>query len=173
MDLDLDLKMFWILEGTGMSLKPLISANSWGLFDLTKNVKHRDKKETKSDFQKKLSDNIHKVKGESKVFVKGDKSSNYYVMEEERRSELMLKEIHKDYKKADDSVEDNINTEAKQFAVDLEIDDRVFRMEKRSAMITIKDHKPGFMDNPKVRLINPSKSELGRAAKKMLVRINK
>ena len=85
----------------------------------------------------------------------------------------MMKEINKDYKKAADSVEDNINTEAKQFAVDLEIEDRVFRMEKRSALITIKDHKPGFMDNPKVRLINPSKSELGRAAKQMLVRINK
>ena len=55
-----------------------------GLFELTKNVKHRDKKEAKTDFQKKLSDNIQKVKGETRVFVKGDKSSNYYVMEKER-----------------------------------------------------------------------------------------
>ena len=94
-------------------------------------------------------------------------------MEEEKRSELMMKEIHKEYKKAPDTVEDDINTEARKFAVDLEIDDRVFRMEKRSALITIKDHKAGFMDNPKVRLINPSKSELGRAAKKILGRINK
>ena len=34
-DLDLDLKMLWILEGTGMSPSPLISANSVGLLDLT------------------------------------------------------------------------------------------------------------------------------------------
>ena len=92
------------------------------------------------------------------------------MMEKERQSELMMKEVHKDYKKADATVEDNINTEAKQFAVNLDIEDRVFKMEKRKAMITIKDHKPGFMDNPKVRLINPTKSELGRAAKQMLVR---
>ena len=144
-----------------------------GLFELTRNIKHSDKKEAKSDFQKKLDDNIQKVKRETKVFVKGDKSSNYYVMEKERQSELMLKEVHKDYRKADATVENDINTEAKQFATNLDIEDRVFRMEKRKAMITIKDHKPGFMDNPKVRLINPTKSELGRAAKQMLARINK
>ena len=40
-------------------------------------------------------------------------------------------------------------------------------------MTTIKDHKPGFMDNPQCRLLNPSKSELGRAAKQILTRINK
>ena len=40
-------------------------------------------------------------------------------------------------------------------------------------MITIKDHKQGFMDNPQCRLLNPSKSELGRAAKQILTRINK
>ena len=62
-------------------------------------------------------------------------------------------------------MEANINKEAKQFATNLEIDDRVFKLEKRKAMITIKDHKQGFMNNPQVRLINPSKSELGKAAK--------
>ena len=40
-------------------------------------------------------------------------------------------------------------------------------------MITIKDHKPGFMDDPQCRLLNPSKSELGGAAKQILTRINK
>ena len=144
-----------------------------GLFDLTKNVKHRDKKEAKTDFQMKLNDNIQKVKAETKVFVKGDKSSNYYLMDKEKEEELRMREINKDYKKAGDTVEADINREAKQFAADLDIEDRVFRMEKRKSMIAIKDHKPGFMDNPKVRLINPSKSELGRAAKQMLMRINK
>ena len=107
------------------------------------------------------------------VFVKADKSSNYYLMEKERQGELMQREIHKVYKKGGEDIEANINKEAKEFATKLEIDDRVFKLEKRKAMITIKDHKQGFMDNPQCRLLNPSKSELGRAAKQILTRINK
>ena len=38
--------------------------------------------------------------------------------------------------------------------------------------ITRKDHKENFRANPKTRLINPTKSELGRVSKQMLDRIN-
>ena len=38
----------------------------------------------------------------------------------------------------------------------------------RQAFITLKDHKSDFSTNPKVRLLNPRKPELGRVAKKIL-----
>ena len=38
--------------------------------------------------------------------------------------------------------------------------------------MSLKDHKPGFRSNPQCRLLNPSKSELGKVAKQMLERIN-
>ena len=41
-----------------------------------------------------------------------------------------------------------------------------------SCFITLKDHKPNFLNNPKVRLVNPAKNELGRITKSILDRIN-
>ena len=42
---------------------------------------------------------------------------------------------------------------------------------KRSAIITLKDHKENFKNNQKCRLINPSKSEMGIVSKKYLENI--
>ena len=53
-----------------------------------------------SIFPPKLpSENIQKVRSERRVFVKADKSSNYYLTEKERQEELIQREIHKVYKK--------------------------------------------------------------------------
>ena len=43
---------------------------------------------------------------------------------------------------------------------------------KKPAFVTLKDHKDNFRSHPKTRLINPTKSELGRVSKQMLDRIN-
>ena len=41
-----------------------------------------------------------------------------------------------------------------------------------SCFITLKDRKPNFLNKPKVRLLKPAKSELGRISKSILDRIN-
>ena len=38
--------------------------------------------------------------------------------------------------------------------------------------LTLKDQKPNFKNNPKVRLINSAKNEIGRIGKNMLDKIN-
>ena len=43
---------------------------------------------------------------------------------------------------------------------------------KQTTFITIKDHKPNFTTNPTYRLINPSKSEIGKISKHILDNIN-
>ena len=40
------------------------------------------------------------------------------------------------------------------------------------ASITLKDHKPNFTTNPKCRLINPSKSELGKVSEFLIEKVN-
>ena len=42
---------------------------------------------------------------------------------------------------------------------------------KRESYITVKDHKPQLLNNPKFRLINPTKAELGMVSKQMLEEI--
>ena len=44
---------------------------------------------------------------------------------------------------------------------------------RREAFITLEDHKPNFPNNPKCRLINPAKSEIGIISKHHVDKINK
>ena len=43
----------------------------------------------------------------------------------------------------------------------------------QSAFITLKDHKPDFINNPTCRFINPTKSEIGIISENILDNINK
>ena len=71
-----------------------------------------------------------------------------------------------------DDISDDINFELKKITSNLSIADRVDTMARRNAFITLKDHKENFDSNPKCRLINPSKSELGKVSKIILDDIN-
>ena len=57
--------------------------------------------------------------------------------------------------------------------MELELDDRIFRTAPREAFITMKDHKEDFSTNPKVRMINPTKPEVGKIAMKIVDNIVK
>ena len=65
-----------------------------------------------------------------------------------------------------------IHKENKYIATKLGIDDRVDTTADKDAFITLKDHKPNFANKPTCRLINPTKSEIGKVSKKTLDRIN-
>ena len=63
----------------------------------------------------------------------------------------------------------SIDREAKAI---LKLDDVIEQFIKREAFVTIKDHKPNFPNNPKCRLINPPKPEIGIISKIRLDKIN-
>ena len=60
----------------------------------------------------------------------------------------------------------------KKIAQKLEIDERVEKMQETEAFLTIKDHKEGFPHTLSFRLINPSKSDMGKISKSLLDSIN-
>ena len=72
------------------------------------------------------------------------------------------------YKKENLENVKKVNDELRKTAEDLEIGDRMYKTTPREAFITLKDHKSDFSTNPKVRLINPTKSEVGRVAMQIL-----
>ena len=63
--------------------------------------------------------------------------------------------------------------EAKCIAKKINLDDRIDLLAKNPVFITLKDHKPNFRSSLPCRLINPSKSELGKVSKVLLENINK
>ena len=53
-----------------------------------------------------------------------------------------------------------------------EIVDKVEKLKKREAFISLKYHKKNFDNSPRCRLINPAKSDSGTLSKTILDRIN-
>ena len=79
--------------------------------------------------------------------------------------------VQKNYKKSSNRQLNSINQEAKKIASELELDDRIETLAEWESFITLKDHKPNFHNSPTCRLINPMKSDLGKASKQILERI--
>ena len=76
------------------------------------------------------------------------------------------------YKKASDKINDKINTEAKRIMENKTALNRMFINGKNNCFITLKDHKENILNNPKTRLLNPVKNQLGRISKAILHKIN-
>ena len=139
-----------------------------GLCDIAKNIKFRNVNE---QFQNKLKDDLKQIKSDKKIVVPADKTRNHYKMEKEDYNKLLDNNITKDYKKVDENIVNDITKDDKNIAAKLDIEDRLYCTQKRDAFITLKDHTQQFLNNPKCRVINPCKSELGMVSKQMLVEI--
>ena len=50
---------------------------------------------------------------------------------------------------------------------------RIYKVLRRSAFITLKNRKTNFQNVPKCRLLNPTKSEIGIISKKILEKVIK
>ena len=62
--------------------------------------------------------------------------------------------------------------EAKHISKKLELDNRIECLAKNTALISLKDHKPNFRSSLPCRLINPSKSNIGKISKSILEKVN-
>ena len=138
------------------------------LYDLVRNIKFR---KYSNNFQRVLKSDKVKIANEPKVIVPADKSPNFYKLEKTDYEDLLSKQVHKNYKKADENEVNIIKSEHVAIVTDLEIDDRVFATAKSEARVTLKDHKENFRNKPTTRLINPYKPEVGRISKQMLSKI--
>ena len=81
--------------------------------------------------------------------------------------------ITKDYNLVNETLVDIVNKEAAVIAAKLDIKNKVETMSKTKAFISIKDHKNDFENNPKFRLINPAKSQIGHISREILQITNK
>ena len=120
----------------------------------------------------KLKNDTDHIEKETKLLIATDKTTNFYKLEPSKYNDLLEQNITKSYKKAHPNTVRDIHTENKKIATKLGIDDRVDTTANKDAFITLKDHKPNFANKPTCRLINPTKSEIGKISKVTLDRIN-
>jgi hypothetical protein len=126
-----------------------------------------------NNLQRKLSKDLKDIRKDKQIFVKADKTSNFYRTEPRDYIELINKNVTKSYKKTNHNTTNTITSTDTNIAKKLELDDRIEVSAKKESFITLKDHKPDFNNNPTCRLINPSKSEIGIISKHILDKINK
>ena len=123
-------------------------------------------------FQDKLRRDVKRINSSKKVLVFADKTRNVYEMGRDQYEKLLRENITKTYRKADEKTEEDISHELQNITNKLEVSDRVERMARRQAFISLKDHKENFQNNTKCRLINLAKNNLGLISKQILDRIN-
>ena len=140
----------------------LLDSFETDLFKLIKMVKF---KKVRNNFQMKLSQDINEVKTSNYIWVKSDKSKNIYKIKPSNYQEILKSKIINNYKIDYINTIEQINKDTSNFASRLQIEDRLGKFKKKDAYILIKDHKPNFENKLPTRLINPSKSELGRISK--------
>ena len=140
--------------------------------DLATMIENIKFKNASSDFQRKLKADIKRINECDELIVPADKTQNFYKVSKEDHDKILQDNVTKEYKKAPLEMPSLINKEAKALAKKYGVLDRANTMSTPQAFVTIKDHKEDFRTNPKFRLLNPCKSELGKISKGILQRIN-
>ena len=123
------------------------------------------------EFQEKLKQDVRQIRDATELIVEADKTSNHYKLNKDQFKDLLNKNIHKDYKKAAEEDLRRATEHHKKIVAKYDLDDRMNATQARPARITMKDHKPHFQENPKVRLINPTKPDLQVISRHILSRI--
>ena len=139
------------------------------IIHMTENIKFRH---VDDEFMNTLEQDKRKVEASQNVFIFADKTHNIYEMHADKYNKLLKENITKTYKLAQDGTVDKINHDLKNIANELNIGNRMEPATQPQAFISLKDHKDGFENHPKCRLINPAKSDLGKVSKTILGKIN-
>ena len=128
---------------------------------------------SQNKFQKKFKEDLKLINLSKNIFLSADKIQNFYEITKEGYEKIIHENVTEKYKKANMSLPKRINREARKISKTFDVADRVDTMAKQEYFLTLKDHKEDYRTNPKYRLLNPKKSQLGKISKQILQKINK
>ena len=142
--------------------------------DVAKLIEGIEFRKVRNRFQDSLTADTKQIKESPGIFIRADKTSNLYEVSTTLHEKLLRENITRHYKPASNSAHDDINAEAQAIAdtINPELTRRMDIMAKSQAFLTLKDHKENFNNSLPCRLINPAKSEMGLASKKIIDSIN-
>lgn len=96
------------------------------------------------------------------------KRDNRHAIDVDKYLKAINREVNKIYKKAPDLWQNLISTEEKKITTELKIDDKIHKLHKEQAFITVKQRKDDFPDKPHYRLFNSSNNDIGKVSRAML-----
>ena len=95
-------------------------------------VKNVEFKKVPNSFQNQFKSDINNIKNETKVYMKADKTTNYYKVDVEKAEEWKRKSI----KEATPKLVADIKSEAASLATELGVEDRIFATVENQAYNT-------------------------------------
>ena len=137
-------------------------------FEMIKNIQYRH---VYNNFQIELKKDIKLINESNQVIINADKTQNKYKMDVDQYKNLLNQNITSTYKKCKQEEVAITNKKASEIAKKLKIENRIDQFIEADAYIKIKDHKPNFPARTQCRLINPSKSNIGKISKQITVKI--
>jgi hypothetical protein len=140
--------------------------------ELIKIVSNIEMKPFNNSLQTKMKEDMRSIKEMEEVIVSSDKTSNFYLIPRSQYKDLQAKTIQKEYKRVGEEKVEKINAEAAKIAADLELDNRIEALALKPSYLTLKDHKSDWPGKVHCRLINPTKTNLGKISKSILDRVN-
>ena len=139
------------------------------LLNILSSLKYR---KSTGDFQEQMKEDMSSINSSLDVFIFADKTGNIYKAPQEQYKKILKENVTETCKKSTVRLEKSINLEAKNIAKEVDLIERVECLTKNRAFLTLKDHKENFQASLPCRLIDPSKSELGKVSKVKLGKIN-
>ena len=136
------------------------------LFETIKNIKFSS---FRSNFQKKLKQDLNKLLAKNKIILFADKTRNIYHASPTFYNKLVTDNLSKTYKTSNDDLIRKINSESEKIIYDRKYKNKkIPKFSAADAFISIKDHKKHFPANIECRVLNPGKNELGKISKAIL-----
>ena len=120
----------------------------------------------------KMGDEAKRINNSDMIIVNADKTGNKYEMSASDYKKFLHENITRDYKLDRTNKLESINQDTLNHARNLDIEDRMECHSESNAFLTIKDHKEGFPNSIKCRVINPASNNLGKISKRILDKIN-
>ena len=137
--------------------------------DMIEMIKNLEFKRVHNEFQSILNNDIREIHGSNNLFISADKSRNIYRINKTRYEQHTHDNITT---KCKNNKTKTINIKAIKIANKLKLEDRIQILDDNDAYISIKNHKEGFPDKISCRLIDPSKTDIGKISKQILVKVN-
>ena len=162
-------KVLYFTKGAYVSMYKALVPFENDMMDMIKNLEF---KRVNNEFQLSLRNDIRQIRRSNNLFISADKSRNIYKVSKASYKRMMHENVTKIYKKCDTNRFNSINFKAKQIVSKLKIDDRAEKLNENEAYVTIKYHKEGFPDKISCRLLNPSKTDIGKTSKQILDRVS-
>ena len=119
----------------------------------------------------KMGEEAKRINNSDMVIVNADKTGNKYEVSASDYKKLLHENITRDYKLDRNNRLASINQDTLDHARNLDIEDRMDCHSEANAFLTIKDHKEGFPNNIKCRVINPASNNMGKVSKRILDKI--